>query len=126
MSKKINIQGLDDIDDPFYRYTMTKINVIRQKNKTIIDNLEIVCKDIEREPEQLVKYFKKKFSISMSYKDNILSTTANLSYQDFETALREYIQLYVLCERCKLPETNMTEKLLICRCCSHETKLKTL
>jgi len=124
MAKKINIQGLTDIDDPFYRYTMTKLNVTRQKNKTIIDNLETVSKDIERDPEHITKYFKKKFSVSMNYKDSLLTTTANLTYHDFESALREYIQSYVLCERCNLPETNIVDNVLVCRCCSHETRLK--
>lgn len=124
MSKKINIQGLTDIDDPFYRYTMTRLNVVRQKNKTLIDNLVIVSKDLERDPEHIAKFFKKKFSVSMNYKDNQLMTTANLTSQDFETALREYIQLFVLCERCNLPETNLVDNVLVCRCCSHETKLK--
>lgn len=124
MAKKMNIQGINDIDDPFYRYTMMKLNVIRQKNKTVIDNLETVAKDLERDPEQIAKFFKKKFSVSMNYKDKLLSTSANLSYHDFEVVLREYIQLYVLCERCNLPETTIEDNTLKCRCCSHVTKLK--
>jgi translation initiation factor 5 len=127
MSNKINIQGLNDISDPFYRYTMTKLNVIRQKNKTIIDNLETICQDLERDSLLLVSYFKKKFNSSFNYKDNVLSTTrTNITYQDFEKVLREFIENFVLCEKCKLPETilqqNSNEILLNCKCCSYVTK----
>ena len=129
MTSKINVQGLNDIIDPFYRYTMTKLNIIKQKNKTIIDNLETVCKDLEREPGLLISYLKKKFNASFTYKDGILSTTrTDINYKEFETVLREFIEYYVLCERCKLPETELHKNdntlNLMCKCCSHVTKCK--
>ena len=129
MAKKMNIQGINDIIDPCYRYTMTKLNVTKQKNKIIIDNLEEVCKDIDRDPNLLVNYFKKKFNTSFTYKDGTIATTrTNLTYQDFETVLREFIEFYVLCEQCKLPETefqkNKEEILLLCKCCSYMTLCK--
>lgn len=123
MSKKINIEGSIDIIDPFYRYTMIKMNVIKQKNKTIIDNLDAVCSDLDREPKLVVDYFKRKFSVSMLYKDNVLSTTSNITYDQFYQALREFIEYYVLCEKCRLPETEIQIKgdkmKLGCKCCSH-------
>jgi translation initiation factor 2 beta subunit (eIF-2beta)/eIF-5 len=61
---KINIQGLQDIDDPFYRYRMTKLNIIRQKTKTVIDNLPIVAKDLDRDPKMIVDFFKKALNAS--------------------------------------------------------------
>jgi translation initiation factor 5 len=125
MSKKINIEGSTDVIDPFYRYTMTKLNVIKQKNKTVIDNLNVVCKDLDRDPMLIVNYFKRKFSTSMRYKDNILSTTGTITYDQFYDALREFIEYYVLCEKCKLPETIIQFKddqiKLDCNCCSNIT-----
>lgn len=125
MSKKINIEGLSDVMDPFYRYTMTKMNIIRHKNKTVIDNIDTVCKDLERDPKLLVDFYKKKFSISIIYKDNVMSTSANIQYDQFHLMLREFIEQYVLCEKCKLPETDIQIKddkiKLSCKCCSHTT-----
>lgn len=124
---KINIQGLTDILDPFYRYRMEKINVIRQKTKTVIDNIDIICKDLERDPLLLVQFLKKKLNVSLTYKNNLLSMTANVPYETFELYLREFIELYVLCEICKLPETVLDNDLinftifLNCKCCSHKT-----
>ena len=130
MANKINIQGLNEILDPFYRYKMAKLNVAKQKNKIMINNFDVVCKDLDREPNILINYFKKKFNTSFTYKNNILTTTrTDVNYKEFEIVLREFIEKYVLCERCKLPETELhkgdgknDEVTLICKCCSYVTK----
>ncbi len=128
MSKitKINIQGINDIDDPFYRYTMAKLNVIKLRNKTVIDNLMSVAKDLDRDPKLIVDHFKKKLNIALVYKNNLLSMSADLQYETFELALREFIEIYVLCDSCKLPETilitnNKTKFTLDCKCCAKQT-----
>jgi len=36
---KINIFGKTEIIDPYYRYTMDKLNVVQNKNKIVINNL---------------------------------------------------------------------------------------
>lgn len=122
---KINIQGFDDINDPFYRYKMEKLNVIKQRTKTIVDNIDIVAKNLERDPKLIVDYLKKKLGIAIIYKNNILSMTSNIDYQTLETCLREFIEFYILCQTCRLPETiiqiNNDKIILICRCCSYKT-----
>jgi len=125
---RTNISGFEDIDDPFYRYKMDKLKITRQKNKTIIDNIDKVCKDLHRDPQLLIEFYKKKFGIAMIYKNNILSTTARFDDIDdkLNKGLREFIEYYVLCSKCRLPETKI-EKLkdivtLSCDCCSFVTK----
>lgn len=126
MSKKVNIQGLvNNDDDIFYRYKMEKINVISQKNKTIIDNLAAVSKDLERDPEIIITFLKKKFGAPFSYKKNILITSKPLSFDEINKELKEFIEYYVLCQQCRLPETTIIKfdkKLnqihLLCKCCS--------
>ena len=121
---KINIEGIENINDPFYRYTMVKLNVIRQKTKIIINNLNEVAMDLDRDPKIIIDYFKKKFGASFTYKNNILSTSTDINYSQFALCLREFIEEYVLCEICKLPETILqinkkSNKIsLNCKCCS--------
>src|SRR4029079_19372459 len=119
---KINLTGLNDIIDPNYRYKMNKINVNKLRNKIEIDNLETVCKDINRDPKMIIEYFKKKFKTNFIYKDKRLTTTKEILYIDFENAIRVYIESYVICPVCKLPETELHPKnnliILSCKCCS--------
>jgi translation initiation factor 5 len=123
--EKINIQGLQNIDDIFYRYKMRKMNVIRQRTKTVIDNFDLICQDIERDPKLLLEYFKKKFNIAILHKEGVLSMTADLKYLDIEEALREFIEYFILCQKCRLPETeiiNINHMITLkCRCCSTKT-----
>jgi translation initiation factor 2 beta subunit (eIF-2beta)/eIF-5 len=126
---KMNIQGNNDINDPFYRYKMEKLNVISQKNKTVIDNIKKVCDDLSIDPVLLYKFFKKKFSTSMKMdKQYILSTSTKITYNEFEKVLREFIEKYVLCRQCSLPELNYTieknKTIRICKSCSYTDFIK--
>ena len=124
---KINIQGINDIDDPFYRYTMVKLNVIKLRNKTAIDNLDQVAKDLDRDPKLIIDFFKKKLNISITFKNNYLTLPSNVQYSNIEMVLREFIEKYVLCGECKLPETILTfddkktKFTLDCKCCAKQT-----
>lgn len=86
---------------------MDRLRIIRQRNKVIIENFNKVCKDLKVQPFLLVDFYKRRLGISMIYKDNMLSTTANIS--DIEDKLyyylRVFIEDYILCSKCRLPET---------------------
>lgn len=120
----MNIQGINDINDLFYRYKMQKMNVIKQKNKTIIDNFDKVSKDLDRDPKMLCNYFKKKLGLAMVFKDGVLSTAADIDYDAFEKVLRQFIEEYVLCKSCKLPELTLVDKNAKCKSCSKTYKIK--
>ena len=126
---KINVQGLNDVVDPFYRYTMDKMILTKQKHKTLITNGEKIAKDLERDPLLITSFFKKRLGISMSYKEGVITIVSDINYDILEKVLREFIEICVLCDKCKLPETiidnnksnnksNKSEIVLLCKCCS--------
>lgn len=121
MPQKINIQGLQDINDPFYRYQMDKFILVKEKNKLVINNFDKVCQDIKRSPKLLIDYYKKKFGISIVYKDTKVFLPSNFDQEKIISGLREFIDIYVLCEKCQLPETNIdlqnNKIILSCDCC---------
>ena len=105
---KINIEGLTNVNDPFYRYKMEQINILQQKNKTEITNLEIIGVDLRRDPELIVAYIKIKMGISLDYKNGILKTSATLVKSDVQKLLKEFIEQIVLCPVCTLPEISLS------------------
>lgn len=125
---KINICGLDDNNDPFYRYKMEKVNIVVQKNKSNIMNLHIIANEIYRDVNLLVNYYKKKFNTSVIFKNNILTVSGIITTNEFEEALREFIEYYVLCPVCRLPQTELVivkNKIEInCKCCPNSTEIK--
>lgn len=126
---KINICGINHtVDDPFYRYQMNKLNVVSQRNTTAITNIEEVSKDIDRDPLILIEYLKCKFNITFVYKKGILTTAKNVTYDEATYAIKEFLDYYVLCSKCHLPETyyeisdNIVQ--IICKCCSNTENLE--
>lgn len=121
---KIPISGLQEIDDPFYRYTMDRMNLIKNGSFYLIDNLPTICKELDRDDKLLVKYFNLKFNVSFVYKNGILRTQKDIKLNDYEEALHEFIEYFVLCPRCKLPETILESKYVLkCKACSYDDNM---
>jgi len=60
---KINIQGLEDILDPFYRYTRDVVIVVQEKTMTSIENLDKISKDLGCSEDILLNFIKRKMVV---------------------------------------------------------------
>lgn len=124
---KLNITGLQPIVDPFYRYKMSRLDVVDQRNSVAIRNIQIVAADLGVSPVILVKHFKRSFSCSFVYKRGILSTAKEISYEEFTASLNVFIESFVLCPVCRLPEIDYTYEggslYLKCRSCPNTSKV---
>lgn len=124
---KINIEGLNPVNDPFYRYQMEKIEVTKLRTKNSINNIDQVAYDLERDPKLLIQFLKLKFNCTLKYKDGVVQTFAKLDQVAMEKAVKEFIEYFVLCEKCRLPETQLKfRKESIykrCKCCSENTNI---
>lgn len=119
----LNIQGKTDVVDPFYRYKMPKMILVKQRNKYCVDNFDEVCKSLHRDPAIVKDFMKRKLGVNLQYKDGKIYTTAPLDYEAYLDILKDFIDDYVLCDNCDLPETVAIVKnkkiKLFCDCCSH-------
>lgn len=119
----INIGG--DVNDPFYRYKREKIIIKYQKQYTCILNLMNISKQLIGGPskcsminivfESIIKKLKKKFNTSINVNDEQVNIRGNISLDSIENFLEEFIQKYILCPVCKLPEWNGSK----CSACGH-------
>lgn len=120
---KINIQGLEDIDDPFYRYKMNQFVVEKIKNTTEIKNLGQVAKDLDRDPSDIIKFVGKNIGSRVIIKNNCYYISKIVSADDLYKIVRQYIEKYVLCPICRLPETKLgPEGINLCICCGYNGK----
>lgn len=87
--------GLESISDPFYRYQMEKLDIVTLRNKTSINNIEKVAKDLNRDPNLIVNFFKRKLEYNFVYKDSILTTNKKIKYEELEKLLREFIENFI-------------------------------
>ncbi|EDU42373.1 GCD7 Translation initiation factor 2 beta subunit eIF-2beta eIF-5 N-terminal domain [Pyrenophora tritici-repentis] len=116
-----------DVTDPFYRYKMERIqSKIEGKGngiKTVIVNLSSVAQSLARPPAHVIKYFGFELGAQTNTSPNddrwIINGTHDASkLQDY---LDGFISKFVLCKKCKNPETDVHIKdaniTLDCKAC---------
>ena len=123
----INIQGCKSIDDPFYRYQMEPVKLTYQTNKTVFLNIKIICTNLDRSQECILKFLKSYFGISIENKNNIVTMTKHIEQKDMQNAIYKFIDDYVLCKKCANPETYIENKrkknIMICKACCHKIEI---
>ncbi|EPS29411.1 hypothetical protein PDE_04360 [Penicillium oxalicum 114-2] len=120
-----------DVTDPFYRYKMEKIqSKIEGKGngiKTVIVNLPSVAHSLSRPPSYVIKYFGFELGAQANAKPSddrwIINGAHDASkLQDY---LDGFISKFVLCKKCKNPETDVNikdEKITLdCKACGQRT-----
>ncbi len=100
----LNING--KVDDS-YRYKMPalKSNINGKGNGifTIITNLPDICKYLNHPPNLLLKFLSA-YNGSMA-NDEKISITGGYSSDELQKALQVYINRFVICPKCGVPET---------------------
>lgn len=119
----LNIGGHED--DPFFRYKMpqiqTKVEGQGKMIKTIISNIDQLSNSLKRPQDVILKYLGFSRNVACNLKLNFIS--GSHSIQDLGKQLSNFVDTFVLCANCGLPEANIvvTPKKLMLRCgsCGH-------
>lgn len=122
-SKLINIRGTTNINDDFYRYKMEEVSITQEGVKFAFNNIDQIATSLRRDPKEIVSFLQKHFGGQFQYKNGkVLTSKADLTKNVLQDAIYIYIENFVLCKTCKLPETqkNIDKKRTIftCEACS--------
>lgn len=120
-----------DVSDPFYRYKMERLqSKIEGKGngiKTVVVNLNSVAQSLSRPPSYVIKYFGFELGAQANAKptdDRWIINGAHdaAKLQDY---LDGFISKFVLCKKCKNPETDVIIKddkiVLDCKACGQRS-----
>ncbi|CEJ61108.1 putative eukaryotic translation initiation factor 5 [Penicillium brasilianum] len=120
-----------DVTDPFYRYKMEKIqSKIEGKGngiKTVIVNLTSVAHSLSRPPAYVIKYFGFELGAQANAKPSDDRWIINGAHDapKLQDYLDGFISKFVLCKKCKNPETDVNIKddkiTLDCKACGQRT-----
>lgn len=115
------IRGKTEIIDPFYRYKMEKIIFRAEKTKTSIMNLDKIAADLKVPgAECIILFFKKRLAMQMTHGNQGLIISRHVDFKIIHDALYEFIDYFVLCKNCGLPELSyaIRNKQFIADCAS--------
>jgi translation initiation factor 2 beta subunit (eIF-2beta)/eIF-5 len=119
----INIRGIKDNTDPFYRYKMQKVQIAKEKHMHVITNIKQISENMSRDVLELITYIKKVLGVSITYKDDKAYTTKQINVPEIQDIIYRYIEDRVLCKRCANPETyfesNKLKTIMYCKACNH-------
>lgn len=107
----INISGTTPVTDPEYRYKMPvvygKIEGRGNGIKTVIPNITELANSLHRTPAEVNKFFGCELGAQTSYSGDIDRAIVNGAHNDasLQSLIHKYIELFVLCPQCGLPET---------------------
>lgn len=108
----INISGTTPVDDPNYRYKMPMvIGKIEGKGngiKTVIVNVSDLALSLHRDPGEVNKFFGCEIGAQTTYNEKDDKAIVNGAHTDqvLQACVHKYIEAFVLCPNCKLPETD--------------------
>lgn len=107
----VNISGSKPIDDPEYRYKMPvvfgKIEGRGNGIKTAIPNISDVALSLHRPPGEVNKFFGCELGAQTTYSAETDRAIVNGAHTDavLQSLIHRYIEIFVLCPSCGLPET---------------------
>jgi translation initiation factor 5 len=131
MASLVNVRR--DVSDPFYRYKMerlqTKIEGKGNGIKTVITNLTSVAQSLARPGSYLIKYFGFELGAQTNLDpadDRWIINGAHESMK-LQELLDGFINKFVLCKKCKNPETDVHIKdgriMLDCKACGQRSEV---
>ncbi len=98
-------------DDPFYRYKRPQFEIQSFKRKTWILNINSIAEALKRDVKLLEKYLGICCATSCKMnKQNILEINSVVDIPTLDLHLRIFVERYVLCPSCDLPETIIDKK----------------
>mmetsp|Transcript_153299 Transcript_153299/g.270528 ORF Transcript_153299/g.270528 Transcript_153299/m.270528 type:complete len:230 (-) Transcript_153299:120-809(-) len=106
-------------DDMNYRYKMPRLVSKKEGrgngSKTCIVNMSDVARALKRPPQYTTKWFGSELGAQSTYTNNVGTGERAIvnGHHDthvFQTMLDKFIEKYVLCQKCKLPEIDLILK----------------
>ena len=124
--------NINNSDDSFYRYKMEIIQISNCGNGngqfTIIKNMNKIEKSLNTPAEILFKFIA--FALGSSYNNKKNSITGTHTQEIIELKLFTYINNFVICLNCGIPELTYTliKKKLECKCsaCGKQNEIKAI
>lgn len=113
------IEESPDIDGSGERFDVPDPEVRQEGNATVYENFQATTKRLGREDDHVMKFLQRELGTSGHIDESgRLRLTGAFSQRRVQEALDEYVDEYVLCSECGLPDTQLEREqgALVLRC----------
>lgn len=121
---KLAKDKLPKVQSKSERFAVPKIQGHVEGNKTILINLFSIADLIGRQPDHILKYLQRELATPGYFQDKRLVFGRKLASQMINEKVKRYVEIFVLCEQCGKPDTQLLteEGKLIKKCMACGTK----
>ncbi len=92
------------------RFEIPKVKGHHVKTKTIITNFLQITAHIRRDSTHLMKYLTKELASQGEIQNERLILSRRLSSKDINEKVSKYVNQFVLCPKCKKPDTEIVDE----------------
>lgn len=89
------------------RFETMKVTGRHQGSRTLITNFAQILSHIRRSPEHVIKFLSKELASQAEFSNGILTFSRKISSKDINDKVAKYMQQFVLCTKCKKPDTEL-------------------
>jgi len=91
------------------RFEVLKVKGHHEGIRTVISNFCQVCSCLRRNPVHLAKFLSKELASQCELRGDRLVLSRKLSSRDINEKVAKYVSLFVLCPKCKKPDSELVE-----------------
>ena len=91
------------------RFEVLKVKGHHEGTRTIITNFGQVVTCLRRNADHVMKFLNKELASSGELKGERLILSRKLASKDINAKIEKYVNLFVLCPKCKKPDTELDE-----------------
>jgi len=92
------------------RFEVPKVRGHHEGTKTVLTNFLQITTTLRRKPEHLMKFLNKELASSSDISGERLILSRKLSSKEINEKIERYVKLFVLCPKCKKPDTELIEE----------------
>ena len=112
------------------RFKLENIKGHLEGNKTIMSNFRKIAKDLNREPDHMLKFILKELATPGKVDGDRVILGAKVPASKINKKLRQYASEYVLCPVCGKPDTQIIKKdaatYIHCSACGSQHSVKSI
>lgn len=99
-----------EVSEECERFEILRVKGHHEGVRTVISNFLKVSACLRRKPEHLLKFLGKELGIQGEVKGERAVFSRKVSSKDVNAKIEKYAKLYVLCEKCGKPDTELDEE----------------